>query len=178
MTVKLLLLDEDDRVLLIRSADPRSGAQCWYPVGGGVEPGESLQQAANREAHEETGLTALPVGAPVWTREHTYEYDGRTVEVHEDWLMHRVDHYDPRPVGLTELEARTIAGFRWWGAGELSSTTDTVFPPRLGDLLSGLLREGLPREPVDITEPLPGEGRRTGYGPIRNSPTTVSPSDS
>lgn len=155
MTVKLLLLDEEDRVLLIRSTDPRSGAQCWYPVGGGVEAGESLQQAARREAHEETGLVSLPVGSLVWTRDHTYEYDGRIVEVHEDWLLHKVQHFDPRPASLSEYEAKTIAGFRWWGVGDLSQTTDTVFPSGLGVLLSALLRDGLPRLPIDITEPDP-----------------------
>ena len=153
MTVKLLLLDEDDRVLLIRSTDPTSGAQCWYPVGGGVETGESLQQAASREAHEETGLSTLPAGSPVWTRDHTYRYDGRTDEVHEDWLLHRVGHFEPSPAALSDFEARTIAGFRWWSADELSRTTDTVFPPRLGELLSALLRDGLPQAPIDITEP-------------------------
>lgn len=154
MTVKLLLLDEQDRVLLIHSTDPISGAQCWYPVGGGVETGESLQQAAQREAHEETGLTTLPVGTPVWTRQHTYEYDGRTVDVHEDWLLHKIKHFEPSPAGLTEFEASTIAGFRWWNAEELSATTDTIFPPGLGDLLSALLRDVMPPEAVDITEPL------------------------
>ncbi len=153
MTVKLLLVDERDRVLLIRSAALGAGAPCWYPVGGGVEVGESLQQAAVREAYEETGLSTLPAGAPVWTRQHTYDYDGRTVDVHEDWLLHRVKHFEPMPAGLSESEARNITGFRWWGAEELSQTTDTVFPPRLGQLLSALVRDGLPRDPVDITEP-------------------------
>lgn len=156
MTVKLLLLDEEDRVLLIRSSDPTTGAPCWYPVGGGVETGESLQQAALREAHEETGLSTLPNGAPVWTRDHTYEYGGRTVEVHEDWLLHKVPHFEPSPAGLSELEARTITGFGWWEVDDLSRTTDTVFPPRLGELLAELLREGLPQEPIDITEPSRG----------------------
>jgi 8-oxo-dGTP pyrophosphatase MutT (NUDIX family) len=155
MTVKLLLLDEEDRVLLIRWTDPSSGAQCWYPVGGGVETGESLQQAARREAHEETGLATLPIGSPVWTRDHTYEYDGRTVEVHEDWLLHKVQRFDPRPASLSDYEALSIAGFRWWQADDLSQTGDTVFPPRLGDLLSAMLRDGLPHVPIDITEPSP-----------------------
>ncbi len=75
--------------------------------------------------------------------------------MHEDWLLHRVTHYEPRPAGLTELEARTIVGFRWWDAEDLSATTDTIFPPLLGDLLSALLRDGLPPEPVDITEAPP-----------------------
>ena len=155
MTVKLLLLDENDRVLLIRSIDPRSGARRWYPVGGGVETGESLQEAASREAHEETGLSPLPVGSLIWTRDHTYTYGGRTVDVHEDWLLHRVPHFEPRPARLSEYEAKTIAGFGWWAAVDLSRTADTVFPPRLGGLLSGLLRDGAPRVPVDISEPFP-----------------------
>lgn len=117
MTVKLLLLDEED--------------------------------------HEETGLSTLPVGSPVWTRDHTYEYDGRTVQVHEDWLLHKVPHFDPRPASLSEYEARSIVGFRWWRADDLSQTSDIVFPPRLGSLLSALLRDGSPRTPIDITEPFP-----------------------
>ena len=150
--MKLLLLDEEDRVLLIHSRDPVSGAACWYPVGGGVEPGETLQEAAAREATEETGLARLPLGEPVWTRDHTYSYAGREVEVHEDWLLHRVARFDPAPAGLTEYERRTIRGFRWWSTEELTTTTETVFPPRLGRLLSGLVREGVPSIPTDITE--------------------------
>ena len=151
MTVKLLLLDEEDRVLLIRASDPGTGQQWWYPVGGGVEPGESLQQAARREAHEETGLADLPPGTPVWTRDHTYEFDGRTMEVHEDWLMHRVAHFDPAPASLSDYESRTLLGLRWWSAEELSRTAETVFPPTLGTLLSALLRDGPADVPLDIT---------------------------
>ncbi|MFC7362001.1 NUDIX hydrolase [Nocardioides astragali] len=155
MTVKLLLLDEEDRVLLIHATDPRTGHHCWYPVGGGVESGESLQQAAIREAHEETGLAALPTGIPVWTRDHLYRYDGRTVEVHEDWLLHSVPHFEPAPTGFSDYETTSVLGFRWWRAEELSQTTDTVLPPALGDLLSALLRDGPPGVPVDITDPDP-----------------------
>ena len=121
-------------------------------MGGGVEPGETLQEAAVREAAEETGLERLPLGERVWTRDHTYGYDGREVEVHEDWLLHRVPNFPPAPAGLTEYERRTIRGFRWWSVEALTSTTETVFPPRLGQLLSGLLREGVPSIPMDITE--------------------------
>ena len=152
MTVKLLLLDEAERLLLIHGRDPRSGDRHWYPVGGGIEPGESPQQAAAREAYEETGLASLPPGTPVWTRDHTYRFDGRTVEVHEDWLLHSVRHFDPAPAGMSAYEASSIVGFRWWRAEELSQTRETVFPPALGQLLGALLRDGPPREPIDITD--------------------------
>ena len=152
-SVKLLLLDERDRVLLVHAADPRTGRRSWYPVGGGVDDGESLVDAARREAYEETGLAGLPHGVHVWTREHTYRFDGRTVEVHEDWLLHRVTHFDPAPAQLSDYEARTVLGLRWWSAEDLRSTGETVFPPTLGDLLAALLRDGIPLEPVDISDP-------------------------
>jgi 8-oxo-dGTP pyrophosphatase MutT (NUDIX family) len=147
-----VLLDEENRVLLIHSKDPRSGEHYWYPVGGGVEPGESLQQAAAREAHEETGLEDLPTGSLVWTRDHTYQFDGRVVDVHEEWLLHSVQHFQPVPANLSDYETSSVSGFRWWRAEELRSTTDTVFPPRLGDLLSALLSDGVPQVKLDITD--------------------------
>jgi 8-oxo-dGTP pyrophosphatase MutT (NUDIX family) len=153
LAVKLLLLDEDDRLLLIHAKDPRTQAKCWYPVGGGVEPGETLQEAAIREAYEESGLVDLPPGLPVWRRDHLYEYDGRVVEVHEEWLMHTVNHFDPAPAHLTEGEARSVVGFRWWQAQELTEATETTYPPRLGRLLTDLLTDGVPLDPIDISEP-------------------------
>ncbi len=48
------LLDDDDRVLLVRT---RRLPGYWQPVGGGVEPGDrSFLDAATRELREELGL--------------------------------------------------------------------------------------------------------------------------
>lgn len=126
--MKLLLVDNEDRVLLIHAKDPQTHAECWYPVGGGVEPGESLQTAAAREAYEETGLVDLPTGVPVWRRDHRYEFDGQAFDVHEEWLLHRVERFEPAPAQLSDFETRTILGFRWWRPKELADTTETIFP--------------------------------------------------
>ncbi|MEV0789436.1 NUDIX domain-containing protein [Kribbella sp. NPDC050459] len=138
LAVKLLLLDEDDRVLLIHARDPKTHAECWYPVGGGGDPGETLQSAAAREAYEETGLRDLPPGRHVWTRDHTYEFNGESIDVHEEWLLHRVTHFTPTPTELSPYETTTILGFAWWTAQDLLETTETVFPPQLGHLLTEL----------------------------------------
>ena len=90
MTVKLLLLDEEDRLLLIHGRDPRTGDTHWYPVGGGVEPGESAHRGGVPRGVRGDRPDVAPSGAPVWTRDHTYEFDGRTKEVHEDWFLHEV----------------------------------------------------------------------------------------
>lgn len=120
--------------------------------GGGVEPGESLQEAAAREAHEETGLLSLPSGRQVWHRYHTYRFNGQVMDVAEEWLVHRIEHFDPTPAQFTESEAQSILGFRWWRAEELAESAETIYPPQLGRLLSRLLAEGAPPCPIDISQ--------------------------
>ena len=48
----ILVLDEQDRLLMMK----RSDIGCWGIPGGGMEPGEVAEDAAKREALEETNL--------------------------------------------------------------------------------------------------------------------------
>jgi 8-oxo-dGTP pyrophosphatase MutT (NUDIX family) len=50
--VSAIVPDSDGRILLIRRTDNNY----WSIPGGGVEPGESVSQAAAREVMEETGI--------------------------------------------------------------------------------------------------------------------------
>ncbi len=61
----LIIFDPDRRVLLLRAY------RYWDFPKGAVEPGESVLQAATREAEEETGPRALrfPWGEPSYTTE-------------------------------------------------------------------------------------------------------------
>lgn len=51
----ILILDEQDRLLLMKRSDNR----CWGIPGGSIEPGETLEVAAKREAFEETNLAIV-----------------------------------------------------------------------------------------------------------------------
>jgi ADP-ribose pyrophosphatase len=56
---------KDERVLLVRRGQPPS-EDLWAIPGGRVEIGETLQEAAEREIYEETGIT-IRAREPVFT---------------------------------------------------------------------------------------------------------------
>ncbi len=58
--VRVLLLDEADRLLLVRFWD--QDRSWWCTPGGGIEPGESDLAAAARELREELGEAPIEIG--------------------------------------------------------------------------------------------------------------------
>lgn len=50
------ILIENDKILLLKLHSPVTNNHVWMPPGGGIELGESLNEALLREFAEETGL--------------------------------------------------------------------------------------------------------------------------
>ena len=149
-TVRVLLLDEADRLLLFSSQDESDGHTFWYPVGGGVEDGETYEQAGAREVAEETGLTGLALETEVWRRRKTGSMGGIAYLFHERYYLARVPAFDISTDGFTENERTSIVGHRWWSLDELASTADRLIPDDLYPRLVDLLTDGAPAEPIDL----------------------------
>lgn len=54
-----VVVEHAGRVLIVRE---RKHGQKWYAPAGGVEPGESIAEAAIRETREEAGIAIEPLG--------------------------------------------------------------------------------------------------------------------
>ncbi|WP_078854871.1 NUDIX hydrolase [Streptomyces sp. NRRL F-5135] len=146
---RVVLLDPDDRILLIHGFEPADPDDTWwFTPGGGLEGDETREAAALRELAEETGITEVELGPVLWRRICSFPFDGRRWDQDEWYFLARTRQTKTSPGGLTELERRSVAGMRWWTSAELSAARETVYPTRLAELLRTLLDEGPPDAPV------------------------------
>lgn len=118
-SARLLIINPANRVLLfhfVHSHDALVGKSFWATPGGGVEIGESFEQAAIRELGEETGILRDNVGLCV--AENTFEMtlpSGEIVLAKEQFYRVKFDTEDINISGWTEDEKSVIAGHHWGG---------------------------------------------------------------
>jgi len=142
---RVLLLDAADRALLIAHL-PGGDRTVWTAPGGGLDLGESHEQAAARELTEEVGID-VPLGPWVWSRSVTFDFRGIWLHQTERWFLARIPGLDADAVPLHDLATR---GARWWSLRELRETTEPLAPRTIALHLERLLSDGPPVQPVDV----------------------------
>ncbi len=144
-TARLLLLDPANRILLMkgRMPDAPSAVGFWFTIGGGLEAGETVGQAAAREAREETGFSDVAVG-PVLFRGAWVHHgaEGGPVLFKETFFAARCGGGEPSRAGWLPHEHDLIDAVRWWTLPDLARCPDPVFPVDLADRLAELIATG------------------------------------
>ena len=144
--VRALIVDRDERLLLVHFQPP-GGDAFWTTPGGGVEPGESDLEALRRELAEEVGLHDPDIGPCVWTREHEFVWHGPTRQVERIYLV-RVDTHVEALASTSRQRASTPS--RWWTIDELAASGEVLAPSRLVAALRELLAGPIPASPYDV----------------------------
>lgn len=115
-----LLAVRDGAVLLVKHTYQAE----WYLPGGGVQRGETLEQAIRREAAEEVGAT---LG------------DLRLLGVYTNFYEHKSDHvavFVCDDVALTGQTDREIERFAWFPLDDLPPDTSSGSRRRIADYRS------------------------------------------
>jgi G:T/U-mismatch repair DNA glycosylase/ADP-ribose pyrophosphatase YjhB (NUDIX family) len=131
--VRGLVLDAEGRVLLVRFEHPVSGDAWWATVGGGVDPGESDEEALRRELREEAGLVDFEIGPVVYRREHTFPWARRILRQRERFHLVRVDAHEAVPT--IDMAAEGVTDVRWWTREELEAATEALVPDDLLEIV-------------------------------------------
>ena len=147
---RAIVLDPDDRILLVRFVFP-TGKTFWATPGGGIEEGESSVEAVRRELVEEAGLEGVDVGPVVWTRLHIVPFIGGLYDgQHEQYHLVRTPPFTPAPrLSIEQLRAEYVFELRWWTLANLDEANETFAPSRLPELIRDLVVNGAPLVPID-----------------------------
>nr|WP_202888177.1 NUDIX domain-containing protein [Kribbella solani] len=138
-TARVLPVRPDGKVLLLHGWDPlKPQTPYWFTIGGGVEAGETVLEAASRELREEVGMV-LPgdaLGAPVATNQIEYEWGGYRIVQHQTFFAVAVDSVEVTFANQEELELQTISEHGWWYGDDLEATGQAAHVT-----IPGLLRQ-------------------------------------
>lgn len=154
LTARVLLFDTEGRILLMLGRLPGRPPESasWFTVGGGFDPGETLEQAARREIAEETGFTEVELGPVVWLREGVgILTDGERVIFKEHYVVARCAGGEPSREGWADYETELIDDIRWWTLEEVATAQVRIYPERFIELLPPIAAGDYPPEPLVIT---------------------------
>lgn len=162
---RVLLLDSEDRVLLIRAVlPPESPIEntpgvtydehrvLWLAPGGGLDFEETHEQAAVRELWEETSINRVELGPCVWHRSHVFAWKNALWEQQEQYFVVRVGSPEVNMDFVNEEELRILTELRWWTVDEILASEETFVPRGMGSLLPRIIAGDYPAEPIDAGE--------------------------
>jgi 8-oxo-dGTP diphosphatase len=153
-TARVLLFDPSGSILLIRCVSQRPDGEFvfWLTPGGEIEPGETELAAAQRELHEELGLT-VPLEGPVRVHENQFRHQGELRQNTDFYFRASCERDAPRLAGITAFEIALMQQIRWWTPAELASAADRIYPLDLPAWLQSLPPVAVadrPRNPARI----------------------------
>lgn len=158
-SVKVLLLNEDNELLLMCADDPKTTSadneyhgRFWYCIGGQIQPGESIQDAALRETYEETGFAKedIELGPIVWFGEFAMVLHGVMTQLKQTFIVARTRQKQAFLAAPDEWEKAFVQKLAWFPMEKIRNSEEAIFPVLMQDYLPDLLSGRYPREPIEI----------------------------
>lgn len=121
--VRAVVIDDQNRVLLVR----HTYVNGWHFPGGGVDNGETCQDAMLRELEEETGLSTREAGRLFGL------YLNRKVTKRDHVAVYIFSNFS----GTLKKQAGEIAELGWFALNDLPAETTQGVRDRLAEITKG-----------------------------------------
>jgi 8-oxo-dGTP pyrophosphatase MutT (NUDIX family) len=141
--ISVCLFHHENRVLVSQGFDTVKQNYYYRPLGGGIEYGESSQEAVIREIREELGVEIENVRL-LGVLENIFIYEGR--QGHEIVFVFDAEFVDKSLYQLDEIdgyeqEANSSFKAKWYSLNENEKNVGSLVPEALEKMLTSMLME-------------------------------------
>ncbi len=158
-SVKVLLMNDNKEILLMCADDPKTTAKdgtyhgkFWFTIGGKIENGESINEAAIREIHEETGITEdeIELGPIVWHGEFDLLLDNILTRLDQTFIVVKTKKNDIFLHAPDDWEKKVIKELKWFSLEDIINCENVIFPVVLPKYLPAILEGKYPDKCLEI----------------------------
>lgn len=150
---RAIVLNQQNQIFLFRYTFDFFAEEdsIWITPGGGLDEGESFEEALKRELLEEMGIELTEPAPQIFYRNPLYELkNGETARCEERFYLVYCEEEMFSYAGWTESENKRMTAGKWWSAEEMKASGEKFFSEDILEIIESLSRGEIPKEPVEI----------------------------